>query len=101
MVGAELASCTSHTERRLVPTGAELRRYGKLYTPLRLGRERAEQFGGGQGTESRALQRAGVGDSSVKQIELEQAVPSSRFSEELRDFHAMLVTAKHCCCQRS
>jgi hypothetical protein len=73
MVGAELASCASHTERRLVPTGANrrrsrdrqrgtscpkgetsgserinLRRYGKPHTPLRQGRERAEHFGGWQ-----------------------------------------------------
>ena len=46
--GAELASCTSHTERRLVPSGAELRRYGKPHCSLRQGRERAEHFGGGQ-----------------------------------------------------
>ena len=66
-LGAELASCASHTERRLVPTGANRRRgtsrdrhrgtscpKGEMsaanestgddqeHTPLRQGRERAE-----------------------------------------------------------
>jgi len=36
-----------HT-KRLVPSGAELRRYGKPHCSLRWGRERAEHFGGGQ-----------------------------------------------------
>ena len=125
-LGAELVSFASHTEQRWVPTGANrrrsrdrqrgtscpkgemsgnervnLRRYGKPHCSLRWGLERAKHFGGWQWAEPRALRSAGVADCSVKQIELEQAVPSSRFSEELRDFHAMLVTAKHRCCQRS
>lgn len=41
-------------------TGAELRRYGKPHTSLRQGRERAEQFGGWQRAEPRALRSAGV-----------------------------------------
>ena len=72
----------------------------KPHIPLRQGRERAEHPSGGQGTEFRALRSAGVGDCSVKQIELEETVPSSGFGEELRDFHAMLVAAEHRSCQR-
>lgn len=44
-----------------VGNGAELRRYGKPHIRLRQEWERAEHFGGGQGTESRALRSAGVG----------------------------------------
>jgi len=36
---------------RLVPTGAELRRYGKPHCSLRQGRERAELVGGGRWAE--------------------------------------------------
>lgn len=60
-LGAEPWSFATRTERRLVPTGAELRRYGKPHTSLRRGRERVEHFGGWQGTESRAVRSAGVG----------------------------------------
>jgi hypothetical protein len=63
--GAERASCTSHTERRLVLRGAELRRYGKPHTPLRRGLERAELVGGGQWAEPRALRSAGVAGGPV------------------------------------
>ena len=47
-LGAELASCTSHTERRWVHPGAELRRYGKPHCLSWWGRERAEHFSGWQ-----------------------------------------------------
>ena len=63
--GAELVSFASHTERRLVPTGAELRRYGKPHCSLRQGLERAELVSGGQRAEPRALRSAGVGSHDV------------------------------------
>jgi len=47
------------------------------------------------------LRSDGVGVRSVKQVELEQSIPSSRFGKELRDLHAMLVTAEHRSCQQS
>ncbi len=47
--------------KRLVITGAELRRYGNEHCLLRQGRERAELVGGGQWAEPRALRCAGVG----------------------------------------
>jgi hypothetical protein len=64
-LGAELASCASHTEQRWVPSGAELRRYGKPHCSLRQGLERAELVGGGQWAEPRALRSAGVGSHDV------------------------------------
>lgn len=56
--------CEPHL-MRWVPTAAELRRYGKPHTDLRQERERAEHFGGWQGTESRALRSAVVGFDDV------------------------------------
>lgn len=57
--------CVFALNKRWVPTGAELRRYGKPHCALRQGREGGELFGGGQWAEPRGLRSAGVGSQDV------------------------------------
>ena len=83
-LGAELASCASHTERRVVHPGAELRRYGKPQCLSWQGRERAEHFGG--------WQRCGAGELCEPHLPLSMTLQADHF-RPLSNNHSRPVAA--------
>lgn len=74
----------------------------KPHTPLRQGRERAEHFGGGQGTESRALRSAGAATSDVagrSTLPLAKAPSSHRVKELDTEPHIHAIGHNKTCCR--